>query len=106
MVERLRTIRVRETDTVASLIMNCRCKYHRYFASGDLQVFRNGVNLLTLDQEATLADVDINKTTTLHAEAVTSANSNNNSSSRSLLNFYVKTLTGERVPVTCAYSDW
>eukprot|EP00953_Heterococcus_sp_UTEX-ZZ885_P026503 14304-Heterococcus_DN1.PRE.2 len=62
-------IEVRETDTVAFLFYKCCVFYRRYAASCDLKVYKNGVDLATLDQESTLADVDINGTTKLHAEA-------------------------------------
>eukprot|EP00953_Heterococcus_sp_UTEX-ZZ885_P026500 14303-Heterococcus_DN1.PRE.2 len=62
-------IEVCETDTVAFLFYKCCVFYRRYAASCDLKVYKNGVDLATLDQELTLADVDINGTTKLHAKA-------------------------------------
>jgi hypothetical protein len=95
-------IAVRETDTVAFLIYKCCIFYQRYAASYNLKVYKNGIDLATLDQQSTLADVDINETTKLHAEA----DAGNTIDISNLVSFYVKDLTGRDIPFTHAQNYW
>jgi hypothetical protein len=95
-------IEVRETDTVAFLFYKCCVFYRRYAASCDLKVYKNGVDLATLDQESTLADVDINGTTKLHAKA----DAGNTIDIRCPVSFSVKDLIGREIPFTHAQSYW
>jgi hypothetical protein len=99
--QKLCTVGARETDTVAALINRCGEYFQHYFASNSLRILRDGIDLATLDHQAILANVDINETTELHAEADTSSNSNS-----SLLQFHVKTLYGKLIPITIAYKHW
>jgi hypothetical protein len=71
---KLRRVQVCETDTIASLRDRCSTNFRHYFAKNSLRVFRNGVDLATLNQQSTLADVDIDETTELRVEADTSNN--------------------------------
>jgi hypothetical protein len=95
------SVAVRETDTLAVLINRCGGCLQHYFATNSLKVFKNGVDLATLDQQSTLADLDINETTELIVEDI----SNDNCTGR-LLNFLVITMTGKSIPITIAYSHW
>jgi hypothetical protein len=85
-LKQLRTINVRETDTVEYVINECGEHFQHYFASNSLKVFKNGVDLATQHQQSTLADLDIIEDALLRVEADTS----NNNITSSALSFTVK----------------
>ena len=68
MKEKLHSIEVNEAETVASLISTCEAQFQQYFASYAIRVLKDQVDLATLQQTATLADADIDKTTVLNVE--------------------------------------
>jgi Ubiquitin family len=98
---KLYTIEVRETDTVASLINTCEARFKDNFLNKCPRVLHNGVDLATLDQDATLADLNINEHTQLHVEAQTSSTNNSN-----VFNINVKTLTGKQFTINDVNSNW
>jgi hypothetical protein len=95
--EELKTVHVTE----ASMINTCTTKFKHLFDGNSLIVLQNDVNLATLDQQATLADVNMNETTELLVKAHTT-----DDDSCSTFDLNVKTLTGKVITLTEANSNW
>jgi hypothetical protein len=97
------TIEVHETDTVASLISACKAEIGHYFVNNAMTVFHNGVDLATCSKRCTLADLNINKSTVLHADykkALTGINDSNGFA------IYVKTLTRKTLTFPGVHAHW
>jgi hypothetical protein len=84
--------------------MACKAYFSHHFGSSNLKVSHNGVDIATLYQKSTLADVDINETSELHIEAHTTSSSNSDNSSEFLI--YCRLYSGKVLTITNADSSW
>jgi hypothetical protein len=98
--EKLHYIGVTEVDTIAELISDCNDQFQHCFANNAIQVLKSEVDLATLNQTTTLADIDIDETTVLNIEAHSDSNSS------SSLHLFIKTVTGKTYSITNAQSNW
>jgi hypothetical protein len=73
--EALHYIYVIEAQSIAELISDCNDQAKHRFANNAIKVLKDGVDLATLNQTSTLADIDIDETTVLNIEAHSDSNS-------------------------------